>query len=359
MIYYFLVLLLFSFCLCEQYANPREKIFVNYSYIVLAAILIIFTAGRYEVGYDWVAYYDFFTKRDDISGFEPGYIFYNNLFPTYYTMQIITCIIGCVVLFKYIYNNSFYPILVLFFCVFSGYSYMTLTFDTFRQFIAETIIILGMPFVKKRKLIPWVLIIAFAMQFHVSAIFAFFIYFLNFRFSKKTYYIIFFGCVFIYFCGSSLINGILQIAVGLGFLPARLRNLISIYMSFPSANAASLLTQVLGFSIKAFLILYIIHYSDFIKNNYYLNSYLVFFLLYTLGHNFAAFKRFETYYLYCGGGIFCYEVFSLRRVIQSKTKMNYKIIDFAAVLLVMAYTFINWLRGNPSFMNYRNILEVY
>ena len=99
---YFLVLLLFSFCLCEQYANPREKIFVNYSYIVLAAILIIFTAGRYEVGYDWVAYYDFFTKRDDISGFEPGYIFYNNLFPTYYTMQIITCIIGCVVLFKYI-----------------------------------------------------------------------------------------------------------------------------------------------------------------------------------------------------------------------------------------------------------------
>ena len=238
-------------------------------------------------------------------------------------MQIITCIVGCVILFKYIYNNSVYPILVLFFCVFSGYSYMTLTFDTFRQFIAETIIIIGMPLVKKRKLIPWILIIAFAMQFHVSAIFAFFIYFLNFRFSKKTYYIVFLCCVFIYFCGSSLINGILQIAVSLGFLPVRLRDLITIYMSLSSENAASLLTQAFGFSIKAFLILYIIHKSEFIKDNYFFNSYLVFFLLYSFGHNFAAFKRFETYYLYCGGGIFCYEVFSLRRVIQSKTKMNY------------------------------------
>ena len=68
--------------------------------------------------------------------------------------------------------------------------------DLFRQSIAATICLLAYPFLKKRKLLPFVLIVLIAATFHVSAVFLLpFYWVLNWKADGRIYAVIGAVCV--------------------------------------------------------------------------------------------------------------------------------------------------------------------
>ena len=155
-------------------------------------IIFWFTAGlRYETGIDWLTYTENFERTNPInivfsSGFgkgmflEPSYglicscvkYFGGSIQSVFFIMAFISTCFLFKSIFLYSYNKVFS--LLIYFC----FVYLMLDMSGMRHAVAENIFFYSIQFIQKRKLIQYLLFIALAISFHLSAIILLPVYFI-------------------------------------------------------------------------------------------------------------------------------------------------------------------------------------
>lgn len=165
------------------------------------AMFLIISLRHYEVGSaDSLHYYEHWEEMSlysysglksyiEIARFEPGYCVFvwvfSQIFPNGQILFILTAFFFTFAVCRYIYINSKDPELsfVMYICL-GLYTFMV---QGLRQSIAMSICLFAIEFIKKRKIIPFVLLVLLAFTFHQSAIVFLLAYFLyGFKINLKT-----------------------------------------------------------------------------------------------------------------------------------------------------------------------------
>lgn len=147
--------------------------------LVLSVIPLIFTAGfRYKIGADFTAYYnvdkvykanfwDALIRLD-----EPGILLiinFTKLFSTdgaayIFNFSLFTILLSTIVLLRYTDDYLFTMMLYIFCGCWHG------TFNGVRQYLAATILLLGLHYIREKKLVKYAIVVFIAFLFHKSAI---------------------------------------------------------------------------------------------------------------------------------------------------------------------------------------------
>ena len=113
-------------------------------------------------------------------GWEKGYVFLNkligNFFPDGRALLIILSIAILVPFFKWIYEESTFPMMALLIFVSMGF-WISAT-SIYRQWCAMAILTFSYKFVEKKKLVPFLVLVGIAMLFHRSAAIFLIVYFM-------------------------------------------------------------------------------------------------------------------------------------------------------------------------------------
>lgn len=287
------------------------------AFIYIAFLLFCIAAFRYETGRDWEGYTYFFNKclsSPYSFNFEFGFSFINRFFKTFvdnfYFMQFFIMLFCCICTYRSLYQRSEYPVFTLFlyFVMFFLQTDMAQT----RQHIAMAILICGLHFIDEKKIILWIVTVLLAMQFHISALTAFPLYFTT-RKEISAYVAMFFYilCLFTTFFGLSIIRGMLGLTVSVGFVPERIQTIGNAYLNSKIYGQQAKFGTGLGFLVRyGFISLMLFFY--FIqkekKSSYFLLNFLIALLFQAMGRNFDQFGRIANYYLICGGGLCAYNL---------------------------------------------------
>lgn len=366
-IWYILILVLFVLAVLEvaglkqfsvfgRYLLPSENTYTfnKLVFVFISGILIFISAFRFETGRDWENYISMFNNAKNIlknGSVERGYIAINLLFNnaglSYWIMQACLLLFCGCCLYRNFYKRSSYPLytLIIYFCLYFFSNDLAQT----RQYIAMAVLILGLQFVEKRKLFFWIFAIILAMQFHITAITAFPLYFTN-RIKIKPWFsfIILLGCFFINVFALDLIWKILEFTVSIKILPERISSILQFYISSDEYNKQAEYSSGLGLLVNytfyfIVLFLYYVKYKNKKINEAFLLNFLIGILFSSLGRNFSQFTRIGNYYVLCGGGIFCYNI--LPESIHFFKKLNVFRLFFSLTwVLFLIYNFcLRWM----------------
>ena len=331
-IWYIIILTLFIFASLEVAGMNRISVFGNNCelsneiftfnklvFIYVACILAFLSAFRYETGRDWENYIRMFNEAEEMlktGSIETGYIALNWAFKnaglSYWCMQACVLLFCSWCLFRSLYRKSSYPLytLAIYFCLFFFSNDLAQT----RQYIAMSVLILGLGFIEKKKFMFWLLIVILAMQFHITAITAFPLYFTN-RIKIRPWqtFVILLGCLFLNLFGLELIWKVMEFTVSVKLLPDRINSILWGYMQSSVYNKQAEYSTGLGLLVRYscyFFVLFLYQIrckNKTIKETIVLN-FLIGILFSALGRNFSQFSRIGNYYILCGGGIFAYNL---------------------------------------------------
>lgn len=185
----------------SRFTVAKFKISKAVVYLTLAAIPMILVSGlRWKTGVDHTNYYYvFYNIRDNLATHvEIGFkmlcklilMFTQNLSVLFFICTLITVGLTMIAIKK----NSMNLFISVFLYISMGYFYYSM--NSIRHFMALSIYLFAFYFMKKRKLIPYVICIIFAALFHKVALIALPIYFvLNIKF-KAYWYGIFAAALF-------------------------------------------------------------------------------------------------------------------------------------------------------------------
>lgn len=193
MVSYGVFWLLLSFSLLLSLKKRTRQI----SYQLTFIILFLFSALRFDVGYDYEVYYriiskskfDYITSIDNMEFFNRKIIYLVQFFNAPELYFIITSFI-IIFLFWYTIKkeSKIFMISILIFA--SMPVFYTASFGEIRQYVATSIIFFGFKYIKENKLLKYCGIVLIAVLFHTSAVIGIFIYFLKFLKLKRIHYII-------------------------------------------------------------------------------------------------------------------------------------------------------------------------
>ena len=211
MIYYIglTFLICFKYFLNSNLKNKRQgqKLFFLFS----CTFIILFQGFRsFNVGTDLVSYIPSYAKMNngDFSNliflnYEKGYVFYNKLLGTLgfdeRQFLIITSGIIQILIFYTMFEYSEKPLLSV--LVYFAFGNFIMTFSGLRQAIAMAICFFSYKFIKKKKIIFYIILILVASLFHTSALFCIFVYplyFLKMDNDKFIFYLILIFTFFIF-----------------------------------------------------------------------------------------------------------------------------------------------------------------
>lgn len=346
MIFFFLLFLYFLGVIFELSGGSRIQLvkglsFDKFYFCYVAILMTLFASFRYKTGNDWSTYLMFFdnalTGTD--YGLEKGYIimnkFFKSHFDNFYLMQLICISLSSFFIYKNFYKHSEYLFITL--GMYFFFYYLFLDFAAFRQHIATGIVCAGIFFIEKRKFLFWVGIVLFAMQFHISAIVAFPLYFTNrMIISKRTAFIILIVCFIVKFWGYQAVQLSVEFLGHMSFMPERLRSMAQAYLH----NKYNVqIPFSLGMIVNYVFFTFMIFQYDENKNNakhVFLLNFLIGLFFRALGTNFSVLDRFAGYYLVCGNGLLAYNLFV--------TKVNFYTpltsLNFLRTFLMLGYMFI-------------------
>jgi len=172
--YIFLYLFIMLFGLWHTKKN------INLKHGILFFIVFIFSALRFDVGWDYGNYYDIIFNLKGVN-FEPAtpyliefskYVDFTQLF---FIVTSYIIVYGVHYALKH-YSKDYVVSLLIFVSV--PLFYMN-SFSIIRQYCAIAIVLYGIKYILRKQLLPYLITIAFASMFHYSAIAGLLIYFLN------------------------------------------------------------------------------------------------------------------------------------------------------------------------------------
>ena len=324
--------------------KQAEKKFATLSgllYFYAAFFLAFLAVFSFKTGRDWEAYIQMFNNAESMlkhGSVERGYIWINHFFKklgfSYWTLRSVLLIFCTFVMFRSFYKRSDFPCytLALYFCLY----YFATDFAQTRQYLAMAVLILGSDFIKRRKLLQWILLIALAMQFHITAICAFPLYFTD-RFRIKTWFafLALFGCLVMNLLGLDFIWGVMDLVSELGFVPERILRLLDFYRNSDEYNKQAEFSSGIGLIVRYsfyFLVvfLYYVKYRNKKIEEFCVLNFLIGVLFESMGRNFSQFSRIGNYYFLVGGGLFAYNILP-------KSVRFFKRLDFIRILFSVSW----------------------
>lgn len=353
MIYWAVLIILAVLALAEVLVikkGNKTPLRDRYLFFIVAVIMTLISALRYETGRDWGNYISYFnTCHGEVNSvFEPGYLLLNKLFraitDNYYIMQAVCSIFSCSIIYRSIVKKSLYPLYTLF--IYYSMYYLAMEMAVVRQSIAMAIICLGIPFIRKRQLIPWTLIILLAMQFHITSIAAFPLYYtMNKVITRKFALSFVVLALFITIFGKSITDNIIYFIEGLPFVPKRLQAVTDIYLQSVAGNQQQFDSGLGYIATQFFNIMIVLAYGARNKNGgYNMLNFCIALILLAFGRNFDVLGRLANYYLVCGSGICAYNL-----LIDTKwyLKANFRVVTAVVCtifILFRIYTFYSqWI----------------
>jgi hypothetical protein len=341
-IYIFILLILFIFSfveLVEVNNNFSYKKIDRLLFFFLAFFVIAFAALRYKTGGDWYNYISVFERSLYLDHrFEPGYLIMNKIFKYYFNnyslMQFVINIFSGYCIFRFFNKYSEYPIFSL--LLYFSYYFFKLDSAQARQHIAIGIVVMGYKFIEQRRFIPFVLMVIFAMQFHISAVCCIILYFFNRN--QNIYFSILVGLtgIIISLWGYSVIIAIIKVIIGfLPFFPDTIKLLFLGYIGSKTFTQISEfftgLTLVARVSV-AFIVILLYHTKKIDKPIFF-NSFLFGYILESFTRYFSILHRFSYYFYICGGGIIIYNILFNNRLFYKVAPVKYIFIIFLSFYL--------------------------
>lgn len=217
MIPYIVMLLIVIICAIVEadYKSPKAKRQIFSIALLPVFMLIAFKSAN--VGADTPAYVKIFNYISDngfqaafneFSGVETGYIYLNyfltKLSPDYQILFIVLSLIVCASLYRFISVTAGNRSLALLFFICLGFFQFSLSGT--RQTIAISILLWAYPFMKRRKLVKFLLVVGLAMLFHKSAIIFAVTYFVaNMKLTQKNITLMLSSMFVIFFAADKLL----------------------------------------------------------------------------------------------------------------------------------------------------------
>jgi hypothetical protein len=299
MIYILLIstLILFSFLeVCGLKKQQALQIFAG-----LSTVLILFAGLRYHTGSDWSTYIRFFNSASNTVHFESGYYILNRMFKwifnDYYVMQFaITAFVG-IVFFKFIIRHSPYPIVTL--TLFVALFFSDILMAQVRQSIALAIVVLSTKYIFKRKMIPFLCVIAIASSFHISAIVATPLYFLTKKWSYGLPIVLILGAQAFYFFPEVLLSLVKFITPA---LPGRLANIATMYANNNAFGQKAMFGAGLFYLVQLGLALWIVIFirpTDK-RMSFFINALTIAVMIKSISTGMDVLYRLQVYYLIFG-----------------------------------------------------------
>lgn len=243
---------------------------IKYKYYFIFIILFLFSAIRFDVGYDYISYYNVITdlnsKNYERFGLIDQIIIDIARFLDFYQFYFITTSFIIIYLIlktiKMYSENYFFSILIFL----SIPIFYLMSFTIIRQYVAISIIFFSIKYIFNRNIIKYMILIFIASIFHITALIAFPLYFAyKVRFTKKISLLIILFSFYI----ASLIPNILEI-----YFPY--------YYFYVSENANSGKSLLYFFLLIFFFILFHYKYIKDEKSCFYYNTYVIGVALYCL-----------------------------------------------------------------------------
>ncbi len=195
-IYYLQILVLLAlgfFLMFKGQTKAKDLIFLGVAFLTLSTI----SAIRYEVGDDYYNYLNIFLEVKN-SGFEtvfsgrrePGFALLNKLFSmvngNFQNFYVLCALLTTGLVLLFIYQESKLPFISVFLYISMMFYYWSLSL--LRQILAASLCALSVRFIRKKKFIPFLILVLLAGSVHYSALILLPAYFLaQIKFNWKSF----------------------------------------------------------------------------------------------------------------------------------------------------------------------------
>lgn len=265
----------------------------------IVAFLLLFVGLRYNTGADWKMYtyvFDSIPIGMKKLGWEIGFVglmktFYY-LFGNYYVLQFAATLFLLFAVNRLYSRYSSYPVLSISLFVFLFL--FTILMAQVRQSIALGIVLLATPYIFDKKFLPFVVTVGIASLFHVSAVLALPLYFLNRPINKyvAVVFVVLAQCIYAY---PEIIFNTMDLMSPI--MPTRLEKLISVYRETVFAKKVVFGTGVYYMASVALCIITLLWYKrEDNQHHFYSNALLATFVLVGLSNTVSILERFQPYY---------------------------------------------------------------
>lgn len=187
--------------------NSAIKTSINIFQLFVFALLVFFVGFRFETGYDWAMYRNFFEYNTFHDGIEFGYVFFIKIlryfFDDYQSLFFFTALATYIFLYfgikKYTTHTS---IALVLFLLIPGLFLNSLTI--IRQELAIAICFYAFSFLVDRKFLNYFILMLLAFSIHYSVAIVFFTHLVVWQYAPKVkykfyYFLIFFSLLFLKF----------------------------------------------------------------------------------------------------------------------------------------------------------------
>jgi hypothetical protein len=212
-----------------------------------------------------------------------------------------------------------------------------------RQSIALAIVMLGTPYIFKRRMISFFFVVVLACMFHISAICAFPLYFLYCKINKFLLILMILLAPIFYFKKDALLSIVSIIAP---FLPGRLSIIAMAYLKstyFLEREAFNSGMAVIHFLMRNIMVLFLIIYknTDDKKTCFFLNTMAIAFALNSVATGFEIIARIAYYY----------QVYSIITYTYLVSLVNFKYVKdlfFVYICCLLIFFAISFIRVRLS-----------
>lgn len=176
---YLILVIIYIVLSAVAYYRPQRRALTE---ILSVLIMVFFFGFRGFVSYDWTSYYPAFESLPDVEtlftkdwmkwGWEPGFILLAAVVKEVthsYEFFILLCSVTDIILLTRFFKRyiTILPLGFVMFCAMNGIGMFT---DLVRNSLSICIFLNALPFIRQRKLIPYLGMCALAAMFHASAI---------------------------------------------------------------------------------------------------------------------------------------------------------------------------------------------
>lgn len=324
-------------------------------FVFMASVMTLIAALRYEWGYDYHEYLHVFENADMIweaptQRMEWGFLLLISLFfnggVDYWTMQFILTVFCCAVIYRHIWLNSKIPIALLF--IWACFYFIDTEMEQIRQLLSMSVLVIGWPFIIKRKFILWTLMVMLAMSFHYTAVIAFPLYFTSkIVISDKIAVSLLLVCTFMMLT-PPFAPLLLKIIMSFGaYLPARLSNLLMTYAIEPEVMSPNKLVIAFTLAVYAFMIFSYCNDRQG-RDKYFLLNFFIAIVFFALSmYHSTRLYRIAKYYLICGCGICAYEAI----ISEDQFLKLGKWLKYCIMYLFLLASFCIFLRRTNEIVN--------
>lgn len=176
---YILLVLFYIFLSAVSYYKNKFRLIIE---VISVAVFILFFGFRGFIFYDWSSYYPAFESLPDVStlftqdwlkwGWEPGFILFatiiKELTDSYQFFILVCTVINAILLTRFF--KLYLPILPLGFMMYFTMNGIQISTDLLRNSLSICIFLNAIPFIQKRKIVPYISLCLLGATFHTSAL---------------------------------------------------------------------------------------------------------------------------------------------------------------------------------------------